>query len=361
MDSKTDDFRGRVRTFVNDHVRPHVDAWERDGAYPLELWRQAGRAGLLSLGHSPERLPDDPGTLAVLVEELTLGGAQGITMGLASHFVSLKAVQGADAAVAARVVPSVLRGDTSIVLALTEPQAGSDLRGFECRAEPHGDGHRLTGDKRFICNGGRADLLLVGALLDGALALFLVEGNAPGLSHERLACLGWRCLPLAALRFESTPARLLIHGREAGRLLQQCLQQERLNLAVMALASAELALRDTVEHCRARRVGTEALLDKSVLRQRLAERHSELTVARVFVDQAVRWQAEGQLSAARAAIAKNTAVDVLERVAHDAVQLHGAHGCVEPSRVERIYRDARLLGIGGGAREVMLDIIGRTL
>lgn len=361
MDATTEDFRRRVRTFVNDHVRPHVDAWERDGAYPLELWRQAGRAGLLSLGHPPEQLPDDPGALAVLVEELTLGGAQGITMGLASHFVSLKAVQGADAAVAARVVPTVLRGHESIVLALTEPQAGSDLRAFECRAEAHGDGHRLTGDKRFICNGGRADLLLVGALLDGALALFLVEGNAPGLGHTRLACLGWRCLPLSALRFESTPARLLIQGREAGRLLQQCLQQERLNLAVMALASAELALRDTVEHCRARRVGPEALLDKSVLRQRLAERHSELSVARVFVEQAVRWQAEGQLTAARAAIAKNTAVDVLERVAHDAVQLHGAHGCVEPSRVERIYRDARLLGIGGGAREVMLDIIGRTL
>jgi acyl-CoA dehydrogenase len=188
-----------------------------------------------------------------------------------------------------------------------------------------------------------------------------VEAGAPGFTHAPLKCLGWRCLPLSALTFEDTPARLLIHGREAGRLLQQCLQQERLNLAVMALASADLALADTVAYCRARRVGPEALLDKSVLRQRLAERHSELSVARLYVDQAVRWQAEGRLTPAQAAIAKNTAVDVQERVAHDAVQLHGAHGCVEPSRVERIYRDGRLSGIGGGAREIMLDIIGRTL
>lgn len=354
-------FREQVRAFVNDHVRPHVDAWERDGEYPLELYRQAGRAGLLALGQSPEQLPDDPRALAVLVEELTLGGAQGITMGLASHFVSLKAVQGSDAGVAARVVPAVLKGDQGIVLALTEPQAGSDLRAFECRAEPHEGGHRLTGEKRFICNGGRADLLLVGAVHEGALGLFLVEGSAPGLSSTRLACLGWRCLPLAALRFDSTPARLLIAGREAGRLLQQCLQQERLNLAVMAVASAELALRDTVAYCRGRRVGSEALLDKSVLRQRLAERHSELSVVRVYVEQAVRWQAEGKLSPAQAAIAKNSAVDVLERIAHDAVQLQGAHGCVEPAVVERIYRDARLLGIGGGAREVMLEVIGRAL
>ncbi|RKH33966.1 acyl-CoA dehydrogenase [Corallococcus praedator] len=357
----TQAFREQVRAFVNDHVRPDVDAWEREGAYPLELYRQAGRAGLLALGKSPEQLPDDPRALAVLVEELTLGGAQGITMGLASHFVSLKAVQGSDAQVAARVVPAVLKGDQGIVLALTEPQAGSDLRAFECRAESRGGEYRLTGEKSFICNGGRADLLLVGAVHEGALALFLVEAKAPGVSSTRLACLGWRCLPLASLRFEAAPARLLIAGREAGRLLQTCLQQERLNLAVMAVASAELALRDTVAHCRTRRVGGEALLDKSVLRQRLAERHSELSVVRVYVEQAVRWQAEGQLSPAQAAIAKNSAVDVLERIAHDAVQLHGAHGCVEPARVERIYRDARLLGIGGGAREVMLEVIGRAL
>lgn len=357
----TEHLRDAVRAFVNDFVRPHVAEWEHDGAYPMELHRRAGEAGLLALGHSRERLPEDPSALAVLLEQLTLGGSQGITMGLASHFVSLKAVQGGDPQVAAHVVPSVLKGERSIVLALTEPQAGSDLRALQCRADFIGGEYRLTGDKAFICNGTRADWILVGAILEGNLELFLVDGDAAGSHGTRQACLGWRCLPLADLRFERTVARRLTRGSGVGRLLQQCLQQERLNLAVMAVASAELALRAAIEHCRGRKVGGEALLDKSVIRQRLAERHSELSLVRMYVEQAVRWQAAGELSAAQVAIAKNTAVDVLERIAHDAVQVHGAHGCVEPSVVERIYRDARLLGIGGGAREVMLEIIGRSL
>lgn len=353
--------RETARAFVNELVSPHLAGWERDGAYPLELYRQAGKAGLLALGHSPERLPEDPLALAVLVEQLTLSGAQGITMGLASHFVSLKAVQGSDPQVAARVVPAVLKGERSIVLALTEPQAGSDLRALNCRADFIDGEYRLTGDKAFICNGGRADWLLVGALCEGSLALFLVEGQAPGLSSTLRDCLGWRCLPLADLRFQGTPAHRLTQGSGVGRLLQQCLQQERLNLAVMAVASAELALRTAVEYCRERKVGGEALLEKSVIRQRLAERHAELSLVRLYVWQAVRWQASGELTAAQAAIAKNTAVDTLERIAYDAVQVHGAHGCVEPSLVERIYRDTRLLGIGGGTREVMLEIIGKAL
>ncbi len=357
----TEHFRERIRAFVGDFVRPHVEAWERDGAYPLELHRQAGEAGLLALGHSPERLPDDPLALAVLVEQLTRSGAQGITMGLASHFVSLKAVQGSDPQLAARVVPAVLKGEKSIVLALTEPQAGSDLRALDCRADLIDGEYRITGHKAFICNGDRADWILLGAICEGNLTLFLVEGGAPGLSSTRQACLGWRCLPLAHLRFERTPARRLTQGGGVNRLLQQSLRQERLNLAVMAVASADLALSAAIAHGRERQVGGEALLEKSVIRQRLAERHSELSVVRLYVDQAVRWQAAGELTAVQVAIAKNMAVDTLERIAHDAVQLHGAHGCVEPSLVERIYRDARLLGIGGGTREIMLEIIGRAL
>ncbi|WIG96410.1 acyl-CoA dehydrogenase family protein [Myxococcus sp. SDU36] len=357
----TEHYRQQVRAFVERHVRPHVDGWEREGAYPLELHALAGREGLLALGHAPDTLPEDAPALGVLVEELTRSGAQGITMGLASHFVSLGAVQGGDARQAAEVIPAVLGGDQRIVLALTEPQAGSDLRALQCRAEPDGGLYRLTGDKAFICNGGRAELLVVGAVVEGALGLFLVKGSAPGLSHERRDCLGWRCLPLASLRFEATPARLLTAGKQASRLLQQCLLQERLNLAVMAVTSAELAQEAAVAYCRERRVGGTPLLEKSVIRQRLAERHAALSVARLYVDQAVRWQASRQLTAAQSAIAKNVAVDTLEHIARDAVQVHGAHGCVEPALVERIYRDARLLAIGGGAREVMLEIIGRTL
>jgi acyl-CoA dehydrogenase len=310
------------------------------------------------LGQSPDSLPDDPRLLAILVEELTLSGAQGITMGLASHFVSLKALASSAHPIAGRVIRQVLRGEHSIALAVTEPQAGSDLRAIQCQAD---ESNRLTGTKAFVCNGERADFLLVYAMTGDVPALFSVERQAAGIRYMRRDCMGWRCLPLADIELNGTPSIRLIEGKGVNRLLQISLQQERLNLAVMAVTSARVALRSAIDYCKFRHSGGERLLDKSVLRQRLAGHHAHLEVVAHYVEDAVRWQESGTLQPVQVAIAKRLASQCLETIAREAVQLHGAHGCVEPALVERIYRDARLLGIGGGTDEIMLEIIGRTL
>lgn len=356
-----DTFRKRVADFVRDHITPHVAEWEAFGAYPAALHQRAGELGLLALGHDPASLPDDPRALAILVEELTRSGAQGITMGLASHFVSLKALQRCDPTLASSVVPAVLTGERSISLALTEPLAGSDLKAMTCRAQLRDGHYRISGSKAFVCNGARADWLLLIAHCQDGLALFMAEGHAPGIESSAQRCMGWRCLPLTDLHFDNTPVTRITQGGGVGRVLQNSLLQERLNLAVMAVTSAHMALETSIAWCKQRQVAGRPLIEKSVIRQRLSEHQAELAVVRHYVESAVDGLVEGDLNATRVAIAKHQAVTVLERIARDGVQLHGAHGCVEPALVERIHRDARLLAIGGGTHEIMLEIIGRSL
>lgn len=357
-------WRRHVDSFVATHIAPHVDTWEREGAYPAALHQQAAQAGLLSLGRPPDTLPHDPAAHAALVESLALAGSQALVMGLASHGVSLLTVHEGHPTLADEVVPAVLRGERAVVLAVTEPQAGSDLRGLATTARHQADDrYLLTGDKAFVCNGARADWLVVAALHGpgGGLGLFLADGRAAGLQATPVSCLGWRALPIAHVRLADVPARRIDLAKPASILLQRALERERLNLAVMAQASSRLALRLTVAHARTRRIGQGTLLDKGETKARLAALRAEWELTQHYVAQSIQSCADERLKPAQAAIAKNAATELFERIARDAVQLHGAHGCVEPAVVERLYRDAKLLSIGGGAREVLLGLVARTL
>lgn len=361
MTSQVEQFAQRVREFVSTHVMPYVDAWEADGAYPPELVARAGAAGLLALGGSTANVPRDPYALAALIRQLAVCGAHGVAVGLSAHLVSLEALASGPPALLAEYAPRILEGRETIALAVTEPSAGSDLARIETTARAGPDGYRLSGAKSFVCNGARTDRFVVLARDEDGAGLFLVNGRDTGIAAQPLACVGWRSIPLANLQFDHVPARRLTAPGAGKRVLGGLLLQERLNLAVLANASAELALNLTVAHCKARCVGGAPLFQKSAVRQRLAERYVEVAASRCVVDNAVARHAKGELDAAGAALAKNATVDALGRVADDAVQLHGAYGCIVPSLAERIWRDAKILSIGGGAREVMLEIIARTL
>lgn len=351
-------FRSTLRAFVANRISPRIEVWERAGSYPAELHAEAGVARLLSLGETPGSfLPDRSERSRMLIEELTRGGSQGLTMGLASHFVSLAIVSAcAETEFAARIADDVLSGKRLIALALTEPNAGSDLSALETRAVLTNDkGWRIDGEKRFICNGARADYLVVGARMSEGLGLFLVDRPQAGITSVALDSIGWRCLPLGALRLANAHGRLIAGPGKAGRLLRDALTQERLNLAIMAVTSAESVLEELIPHCRTRIIRRSPLIAMTHVRQTLAELSSTISVARDFVDRTKVEDGE-----VRVAMAKNVAASTLAKTARAAVQLHGAAGCIAPTLAERMFRDAPLVAIGGGATEVMNEIIARS-
>lgn len=351
-------FRSTLRAFVASRISPRIEAWERAGSYPAELHAEAGAARLLSLGGTAgSLLPDRSERSRMLIEELTRGGSQGLTMGLASHFVSLAIVSAcAETEFAARITVDVLSGRRLIALALTEPNAGSDLSALETRAVSTNDKDwRIDGEKKFICNGARADYLVVGARMSEGLGLFLIERPQAEITSITLDSVGWRCLPLGALRLSNAHGRMIADPGRAGRLLRDALTRERLNLAIMAVTSAESVLEELMPHCQKRVIRRSPLIAMTHVRQTLAELSCAISVARDFVNRTKVEDGE-----VRVAMAKNVAASTLAQTARAAVQLHGAAGCIAPTLAERMFRDAPLVAIGGGTTEVMNEIIARS-
>lgn len=366
----TEQFRQLLEAFVEAHIRDHVAEWEAAGCYPAMLHRQAGEAGILSLGISSDDAPCAPldaGLMrrTTLIRGLARGGAQSIAVGLGSHFVSLSAVAGGSEEHAAAIAPSIWNGTHTIALALTEPHGGSNLRDIRSRARRNGPDFRVSGEKAFICNGTRADYLLVSACLeDSGPSLFLVE-NDERVRKQPLVPLGWRALPQAHLTFEDAPARLVGRPGSALRLLRPALALERLNLAVLAVTSARLLFDEMLADACMREVDGCRLAEKQAPAHRLAASATQLRIVEAFVDALLTGFGEDGGPAMPPepdiAMAKNAATRLLEQISREAVQFAGARGCVAPSLAERMFRDARLLAIGGGSEEIMNEIIARDL
>lgn len=366
----TEQFRQLLEAFVEANIRDHVAEWEAVGCYPAMLHGQAGEAGILSLSMSSDDAPCAPlhaGLVrrTTLIRGLALGGAQSIAVGLGSHFVSLSAIAGGSEEHANEIAPSIWNGTHTIALALTEPHGGSNLRDIRSCARRNGSDFRVSGEKAFICNGTRADYLLVNArLADSGPSLFLVE-NDERVRKQPLVPLGWRALPQAHLTFEDAPARIVGQPGSALRLLRPALALERLNLAVLAVTSARLLFDEMLADACMREIDGCTLAEKQAPAHRLAAGATQLRIVETFVDTLVTGFGEDGAPAMPPemdiAMAKNAATRLLELVSREAVQFAGARGCVAPSLAERMFRDARLLAIGGGSEEVMNEIIVRDL
>ncbi|XXX73981.1 acyl-CoA dehydrogenase family protein [Sorangium sp. So ce134] len=362
-------WRGRVRRFVETEIRPRLLDWEREGRIPPAAFTTAGDLRLLSYGRPLDgRFAPDWRRQRVLVEELTRSGAQGVTMAFAAHVVSLTAVQAwAVDEARAEVIDGVLSGERRIALAVTEPDAGSDLRELRVRALPELDGYRLVGEKTLICSGVSADYLIVLAVVPRGDAsfptLFLVRRDA-SVRARPLEKLGWKCLDLAALAFDGTPVsgcrRLGAEG-QGRRILARLLELERFNLAVMACASAELAYELAHRYSSLRIVGGAPLTQQPVIQQKIAQMYQRLDVTRVYLDALQRRLEGGERAQLEIHVAKNMAVDMLMFVASEALQIAGGAGCLESTGLERVYRDARILPIGGGTTEIINALVFREL
>nr|WP_074229035.1 acyl-CoA dehydrogenase family protein [Pseudomonas aeruginosa] len=365
--------RDSVRRFVEREVLPYIDEWEEAEEFPRELYLKAGAAGILGIGYPEAYGGSCEGDLFAKVaasEELMRCGSGGLVAGLGSLDIGLPpVVKWARPEVRERVVPAVLRGEKIMALAVTEPSGGSDVANLKTRAVRDGDHYRVSGSKTFITSGVRADYYTVAVRTGGegfaGISLLLVEKGTAGFSVGRkLKKMGWWASDTAELFFDDcrVPAENLIGVENAGfACIMANFQSERLALAVMANMTAQLALEESLRWAREREAFGKPIGKFQVLRHRLAEMATQLEVSREFTYRQAAKMAAGKSVIKEISMAKNFATDVADRLTYDAVQVLGGMGCMRESLVERLYRDNRILSIGGGSREIMNEIIGKQM
>jgi len=369
--------RRTVRAFVEKEVVPQVSAWEETGQIPRALWRRLGELGLLGLEFPVEYGGGGGDFLSsvVLGEEMARCRSGGVAFSVLVHtdMSSPWLTRYGSEAQKQKYLPGIIRGETVCALGITEPGTGSDMAAVSTRAIRAGDHYRLTGNKIFITNGVYGDLYFVAARTgDGSterrhdgISMFLVERGLPGFTVSRkLDKMGMLASDTALLAFEDcpVPAENLL-GVE-GRGFQQLaagLQRERIMAAVLALSGATLALEDTVDYLRARHAFGEPLAAKQVLRHRVADMATEIEAARQLVYQAASLYSAGEDCLTLVSMAKLFATEVANRVAYQAVQMHGGYGYMREFPVEGFFRDVRLWTIASGTSEMMREIIARRL
>ncbi|MBT2384702.1 acyl-CoA dehydrogenase family protein [Streptomyces sp. ISL-11] len=366
-------FRGTVRTFLAKEVAPHYAQWELDGIVSRDAWLAAGRQGLLGLAVAEEYGgggEDDFRYGVVLTEEFTRAGAAGLAVGLHNDVIGPYLTSLATEEQKRRWLPGFCTGETITAIAMTEPEAGSDLQGIRTSAEDRGDHWLLNGSKTFISNGILADLVIVVARTTpegGAkgLSLLVVERGTAGFERGRnLDKIGQKAQDTAELFFHDVRVpkdNLLgdLHGA-FGHLMTN-LAQERMNIAVAGIAAAEHLLELTTAYVKEREAFGRPLARLQHIRFEIAEMATECAVTRAFVDRCVADHTAGELDAVHASMAKWWATELQKRVADRCLQLHGGYGYMSEYRVAKAFTDGRIQTIYGGTTEIMKEIIGRSL
>lgn len=365
--------RDSVRRFVEREILPDIDQWEEAESFPRELYLKAGAAGILGIGY-PEALggshEGDVFAKIAASEELMRCGSGGLVAGLGSLDIGLPPIlKWATPEVRDRVVPQVLAGEKISALAVTEPSGGSDVANLQTRAVRDGDCYRVSGSKTFITSGVRADFYTVAVRTGepgfGGISLLLIEKGTPGFTVGRqLKKMGWWASDTAELFFDDcrVPVSHLIGAENMGfACIMGNFQSERLALALMANMTAQLALEESLKWARQREAFGKPIGKFQVLKHRLAEMATALEVSREFTYRQAAKMAAGQSVIKEISMAKNFATDTADRITSDAVQILGGLGYMRESLVGRLYRDNRILSIGGGTREVMNEIISKQM
>ncbi|MEH2535352.1 alkylation response protein AidB-like acyl-CoA dehydrogenase [Bradyrhizobium sp. AZCC 1588] len=366
-------FREQCRTLFEKELAPFHAQWERDGIVPHGVWKLMGDAGLLctSVPEQDGGLGADKLSAVVMLEELSDLGLMGMALNFAMHseIVTPYILKYGSTEQKARWLPALIRGERIGALAMTEPAAGSDLQRMRTVARREGDGFRLSGQKTFISNGQHTNLTIVAAKTDPAegakgISLFLVEGERAGYSKGRnLEKIGLHSADTSELFFGDVwiPADNLIGEEGQGfRCLMQELPWERLQLAIVAVAACEAALRWTTDYCKERQVFGESIASFQNTQFKLAELRTETQIARVFVDRCIGLSLEANLDVETAAMAKYWTTDLQCKVVDECLQLHGGYGYMRDYAIGRAFVDARAQRIYGGTNEIMKEIISRT-
>ncbi len=372
--AELDAFRDSTRRFVEREIAPFVAAWDEAGTFPRELYRKTAAAGLLGVGY-PEEYGGTPAPMRlrlVATEEVARAGSGGLMASLFSHSIGLPPILAhGSAALKERIARPVLAGEKIAALAITEPGGGSDVARLACRARRDGGEWVIDGEKSFITSGLRADWITVavrtGSPGAAGISLVAVPGDAPGLERTPLAKMGWWCSDTALLRFGGCriPADHLIGEENAGfRAIMENFNGERLLMSAGAAVFAQVCFEEALAWARQRKTFGAALVEHQAIRHKLMDMRMRIASAKAWLDALVDRHDAGRTDAewvAELCLLKNHATQTMQFCADQAVQIMGAMGYMRGTKSERIYREVKVMMIGGGAEEIMKELAARQL
>jgi acyl-CoA dehydrogenase len=359
--------------FTRREIVPHLQQWEDDEVLPRELHLGAAKQGVLGIGF-PEEVGGQGGDLLDTTDlqegMFAAGASSGLMSALFTHGIALPhIISSGNADLIDRFVRPTLAGEMIGSLGVTEPGGGSDVAGIRTTAVREGDEYVVNGAKTYITSGTRADFVTTAVRTGGpghaGVSLLVVEKGTPGFTVDRaLRKMGWHCSDTAELSYVDVrvPVANLVGAENTG--FYQIAEQfvvERIGLATHAYGIAGRALELTAQYCRDRDTFGKPLIANQVVRHKLVEMRRQVEVARVYAREVARRHIAGESVIAEACLAKETACNTATYVCDQAVQLHGGAGYMHGVEVERHYRDARLLPIGGGASEVLADLAAKLL
>ncbi|OZM74552.1 acyl-CoA dehydrogenase [Amycolatopsis antarctica] len=372
-DEDLKDFRELARTFCQKELAPHQERWAEAKQVDRELWNKAGEVGLLALS-IPEEYGGGGGTFAheaILFEEQARSGDSAWGVSVHSGIVAPYLLEYGSEEIKQRLLPRFASGESVGAIAMTEPGTGSDLQSIKTRAVRDGDSYVINGAKTFITNGALADVVVVAVKTDpdaGAqgVSLIVVETDTPGFRRGRvLDKLGLKGQDTAELFFDDVrvPAGNLLGEAEGQGFIQlmQQLPQERLIIAVTAVAGMEAAIDQTIAYTKDRTAFGRPVFNFQNTKFTLAEAATEAAVARAFLDQCIERHLRGELDIQGAAMVKLWTTERVNRVVDDCLQLFGGYGYMTEYPIARAWADLRISRIFGGTSEVMKEIISRTL
>jgi len=366
--------RETIRRYVEKEITPKAAPWEEQGFVPREVLRDMGRLGFLGLRY-PEAFGGsglDARATALLAEELgrsTYGGFA-ITVLVHTDMASPHLMNAGSPDQKRNYMKKIISGEAICAVAVTEPDAGSDVKAIRTSARREGGDWVLNGTKMFITNGALADLYFVAAKTDPAagskgVSMFILEKGMKGFSvSRRLDKHGWRCSDTAELVFDGcrVPAENLLGGEGRGfYAIMKNFQNERIAIGAMAIGESAKALELTIQYVRTRKAFGAPLWEKQAIRQRLAMLSAKVEAGRQLVWHAASLDAQGRDCVKEVSMVKAYCGELVNEVMYDCLQFHGGMGYMRESTIERMTRDARVQSIGGGATEVMLEEVAKRL
>jgi acyl-CoA dehydrogenase len=376
FDETHDALRESVARFVAKEITPFIDEWEENNEFPRDLYQKAGAAGFLGLGFD-EQYGGTPGDIfhkLVFSEEIMRSTSGGLVASLGSLDIATPPIaKWGSKALKEKVLPEIISGKKIAALAITEPSGGSDVANLNTRAEKvttkDGEFYKVNGSKTFITSGIRADYYTVAVRTGGegygGISLLMIEKGTPGFTTGKsLKKMCWWASDTAELFFDDclVPVENLIGVENTGFFaIMANFQSERLMLASMANMTSEMALSEAIRYAKERQTFGRSIVKYQVIKHKLVEMATRLELSNTMMYNVAANMKAGIDQTKEVSMAKNFSTDTSDFITYEAVQIFGGYGLMRESVVERLYRDNRILSIGGGTREIMNEIIAKQM